>query len=40
MIGIEGDGHTGAWDRQVSIFPIEALEKVPSDKIEEVKKIN
>lgn len=35
--GIEGDGHAGAWDRQVSIFPIEALEKVPSDKIEEVK---
>lgn len=35
--GIEGDGHAGAWDRQVSVFPIEALEKVPSDKIEEVK---
>ncbi|MBV7274111.1 iron-sulfur cluster assembly scaffold protein [Clostridium sp. PL3] len=35
--GIEGDGHAGAWDRQVSVFPIEALEKVPYDKIEEVK---
>lgn len=36
--GIEGDAHAGNWDRQVSILPIEALEKVPHDKIEEVKK--
>ncbi len=36
--GIEGDAHAGNWDRQVSILPIEALEKVPSDKIAEVKK--
>lgn len=36
--GIEGDAHAGNWDRQISILPIEALEKVPSDKIEEVKK--
>jgi Uncharacterized protein conserved in bacteria len=36
--GIEGDGHAGAWDRQVSLLPIEALEKVPCDKIEEVKR--
>lgn len=35
--GIESDGHGGDWDRQVSIFPVEALEKVPSDKMEEVK---
>ncbi|QXE18826.1 MOSC domain-containing protein [Clostridium sp. 001] len=36
--GIEGDAHAGNWDRQISILPIEALEKVPSDKVEEVKK--
>ncbi|OAA93438.1 MOSC domain-containing protein [Clostridium coskatii] len=36
--GIEGDAHVGNWDRQISILPVEALEKVPSDKIEEVKK--
>ncbi|WP_411682306.1 MOSC domain-containing protein [Clostridium thailandense] len=35
--GIEGDGHAGPWDRQISLLPIEALEKVPHDKIEEVK---
>ncbi len=34
--GLEGDAHGGDWDRQVSIFPIEALEKVPSHKLEEV----
>ena len=34
--GIEGDAHSGDWDRQVSIFPIEALEKVPLDKKREV----
>lgn len=36
--GIEGDGHAGAWDRHISLLPIEAFEKVPSDKIEEVKR--
>ena len=34
--GIEGDAHAGNWDRQVSLLPIEALDKVPSDKIQEV----
>jgi MOSC domain-containing protein YiiM len=34
--GLEGDAHGGDWDRQVSIFPIEALEKVPADKKGEV----
>jgi len=34
--GLEGDAHGGDWDRQVSIFPIEALEKVPADKKDEV----
>lgn len=34
--GLEGDAHGGDWDRQVSIFPIEALEKVPADKTEDV----
>lgn len=36
--GIEGDAHAGDWDKQVSLFPIEALDKVPTDKIEEVEK--
>ncbi|MGI6630187.1 MAG: MOSC domain-containing protein [Bacillota bacterium] len=36
--GLEGDAHGGDWDRQVSIFPIEALEKVPAEKKEEVTK--
>jgi len=30
--GLEGDAHGGEWDRQVSIFPIEALDKVPQEK--------
>lgn len=34
--GLEGDAHGGNWDKQVSIFPLEALEKVPKDKINEV----
>jgi MOSC domain-containing protein YiiM len=34
--GLEGDGHGGDWDRQVSVFPVEALAKVPSDKMDEV----
>jgi len=34
--GLEGDAHGGEWDRQVSIFPIEALEKVPQGKKAEV----
>ncbi|MGI6685884.1 MAG: MOSC domain-containing protein [Bacillota bacterium] len=36
--GLEGDAHGGDWDRQVSIFPVEALEKVPVEKIGEVSK--
>jgi len=34
--GLEGDAHAGDWDRQVSIFPEEALAKVPAEKREEV----
>lgn len=34
--GLEGDAHGGDWDRQVSIFPVEALEKVPAHKQGEV----
>ena len=36
--GLEGDAHGGDWDRQVSILPVEALEKVPEYKKEEVLK--
>lgn len=36
--GLEGDAHGGNWDRQVSVFPVEALEKVPPEKMEEVTK--
>jgi len=36
--GLEGDAHGGNWDRQVSVFPVEALEKVPENKKEEVLK--
>ncbi|KLU58770.1 MOSC domain protein [Peptococcaceae bacterium CEB3] len=34
--GLAGDGHGGDWDRQVSIFSLEALAKVPAEKREEV----
>ncbi len=34
--GLEGDAHGGDWDRQVSIFPVEALEKVPEENKDEV----
>ncbi|TEB05084.1 MOSC domain protein [Pelotomaculum schinkii] len=34
--GLEGDAHGGEWDRQVSLLPVEALEKVPAYKKEEV----
>lgn len=34
--GLENDGHGGKWDNQVSIFPVEALNKVPADKYDEV----
>jgi MOSC domain-containing protein YiiM len=34
--GLEGDAHGGDWDRQVSIFPVEALTKVPVEKQKEV----
>lgn len=36
--GIDGDAHAGDCDKQVSIFSIEALDKVPKDKFEEVEK--
>lgn len=34
--GVEGDAHGGDWDRQISIFPIEALGKVPEHMKAEV----
>ena len=34
--GLENDAHAGTGDRQVSIFPIEALDKVPLEKQIEV----
>ncbi len=34
--GIKGDAHAGRWSRQVSVFPVEALELVPDDKREDV----
>jgi MOSC domain-containing protein YiiM len=34
--GLEGDAHGGDWDRQVSIFPVEAMTKVPEHKLQEV----
>lgn len=34
--GLEGDAHGGDWDRQVSILPVEAMDKVPAEKKEEV----
>ena len=34
--GLENDAHAGAWDRQVSIFPVEALAKVLPKKHDEV----
>lgn len=34
--GLEGDAHGGDWERQVSIFPVEALDKVPPGKKAEV----
>jgi MOSC domain-containing protein YiiM len=27
--GLEGDAHGGDWDRQISIFPLEAIDLVP-----------
>ncbi|MCL5058500.1 MAG: ankyrin repeat domain-containing protein [Actinobacteria bacterium] len=36
--GLKGDAHGGDWDGQVSIFPVESLEKVPPEKKEEVLK--
>jgi MOSC domain-containing protein YiiM len=29
--GLEGDAHAGAWDRQISVFPLEAMHLVPPD---------
>lgn len=34
--GLENDAHGGDWDRQVSLFPVEALSKVPAEKYDEV----
>jgi len=34
--GLENDAHGGNWDRQVSLFPIEAMTKVPDEKYDEV----
>ncbi|TGE38854.1 MOSC domain-containing protein [Desulfosporosinus fructosivorans] len=34
--GLEGDAHGGDWDRQVSVFPIEAMARVPEEKRAEV----
>lgn len=34
--GLEGDAHAGDWDKQVSVLPIEAMDKVPRDTIDEV----
>ncbi len=34
--GLKGDAHGGDWDRHVSIFPVEALSKVPPEKWDEV----
>ncbi|AHF11181.1 hypothetical protein [Dehalobacter restrictus] len=34
--GVEGDAHGGDSDRQVSIFPVEALTKLPVEKKKEV----
>ena len=36
--GLEGDAHAGDWDRQISIFPIEAMGNVPEEKMSEVEK--
>lgn len=29
--GLEGDAHAGPWDRQISVFPLEAMALVPAD---------
>jgi MOSC domain-containing protein YiiM len=34
--GIKGDAHGGEWDRQVSILPVEAIEKMPQAKRGEI----
>ena len=31
--GLEGDAHAGKWDRQISVFPLEAMTLVPPDII-------
>jgi MOSC domain-containing protein YiiM len=31
--GLEGDAHAGPWDRQISVFPLEAMALVPPDII-------
>jgi len=34
--GLEHDAHGGDWDKQISIFPQEAMALVPADKMAEV----
>lgn len=34
--GVKDDAHGGDWDAQVSIFPVEAIAKVPPEKWDEV----
>jgi len=29
--GLEGDAHAGPWDRQISLFPLEAMALIPPD---------
>jgi MOSC domain-containing protein YiiM len=29
--GLEGDAHAGSWDRQISLFPLEAMALIPPD---------
>jgi MOSC domain-containing protein YiiM len=29
--GLEGDAHAGPWDRQISVFPLEAMALMPPD---------
>jgi len=34
--GLVGDAHGGDWDRQISIFPLEALQKVPLQIMDQI----
>jgi hypothetical protein len=35
--GLEGDAHAGNWDRQISLLPIDALEKFLMIKLKRLK---